>query len=159
MSTETPLPAEPVERVRVILERVVEALDVDADIEVSESDEEISARVEGDDLGVVIGRRGHTIDAIQLVCYRAAFAGSGERKRVMVDAAGYREERREAVERQAGRAAERALESGKEIELEAMSPTERRIVHQHLKDRSGVETFSEGTEPERCVVVAPLVSD
>jgi spoIIIJ-associated protein len=159
MSTETPLPAEPAERVRVILERVVEALDVDADVEVSESDEEISARVEGDDLGVVIGRRGHTIDAIQLVCYRAAFAGSGERKRVMVDAAGYREERREAVERQAGRAAERALESGKEIELEAMSPTERRIVHQHLKDRSGVETFSEGTEPERCVVVAPLVSD
>jgi spoIIIJ-associated protein len=159
MSTGTPLPAEPAERVRVILERVVEALDVDADIEVSESDEEISARVEGDDLGVVIGRRGHTIDAIQLVCYRAAFAGSGERKRVMVDAAGYREERREAVERQADRAAERALESGKEIELEAMSPTERRIVHQHLKDRSGVETFSEGTEPERCVVVAPLVSD
>jgi spoIIIJ-associated protein len=159
MSTGTPLPAEPAERVRVILERVVEALDVDADVEVSESDEEISARVEGDDLGVVIGRRGHTIDAIQLVCYRAAFAGSGERKRVTVDAAGYREERREAVERQAGRAAERALESGKEIELEAMSPTERRIVHQHLKDRSGVETFSEGTEPERCVVVAPLVSD
>ena len=159
MSTETPLPAEPAERVRVILERVVEALDVDADVEVSESDEEISARVEGDDLGVVIGRRGHTIDAIQLVCYRAAFAGSGERKRVMVDAAGYREERREAVERQADRAAERALESSKEIELEAMSPTERRIVHQHLKDRSGVETFSEGTEPERCVVVAPLVSD
>jgi spoIIIJ-associated protein len=159
MSTETPLPTEPAERVRVILERVVEALDVDADVEVSESDEEISARVEGDDLGVVIGRRGHTIDAIQLVCYRAAFAGSGERKRVMVDAAGYREERRETVERQADRAAERALESGKEIELEAMSPTERRIVHQHLKDRSGVETFSEGTEPERCVVVAPLVSD
>jgi spoIIIJ-associated protein len=159
MSTETALPAEPAERVRVILERVVEALDVDADVEVSESDEEISARVEGDDLGVVIGRRGHTIDAIQLVCYRAAFAGSGERKRVMVDAAGYREERREAVERQADRAAERALESSKEIELEAMSPTERRIVHQHLKDRSGVETFSEGTEPERCVVVAPLVSD
>src|SRR4051794_22433962 len=159
MSTETPLPAEPAERVRLILERVVEALDVDADVEVSESDEEISARVEGDDLGVVIGRRGHTIDAIQLVCYRAAFAGSGERKRVMVDAAGYREERREAVERQADRAAERALESGKEIELEAMSPTERRIVHQLLKDRSGVETFSEGTEPERCVVVAPLVSD
>ena len=159
MSPAASLPAEPAERVRVILERVVEALDVEAEVEVSESDEEIAAHLEGEDLGVVIGRRGHTIDAIQLVCYRAAFAGSDERKRVMVDAAGYREERREAVERQAQRAAERALESGKEIELEAMSPTERRIVHQHLKDRSGVETFSEGTEPERCVVVAPLVSD
>jgi len=67
--------------------------------------------------------------------------------------------RNELVERQADRAAERALESGKEIELEAMSSTERRIVHQHLKDRSGIETFSEGSEPERCVVVAPLVAD
>ncbi len=153
------LPAEPAERVRVILERVVEALDLDADVDVSEDSDEISGRIEGEDLGMVIGRRGHTIDAIQLVCYRAAFAGSGDRKRVSVDAAGYREERREVVERQADRAAERALESGKEIELEPMSPTERRIVHQHLKDRSGIETFSEGAEPERCVVVAPLVAD
>ena len=152
------LPADPAERVRAILERVVEALDLDAEVEVSEDPDEISGRIEGEDLGVLIGRRGHTIDAIQLVCYRAAFSGSGERKRVSVDAAGYREERRETVERQAERAAERALESGKEIELEPMSPTERRIVHQHLKDRSGIETFSEGTEPERCVVVAPLVS-
>lgn len=150
---------EPAERVRAILDRVVGALHLDADVEVAEDDEEITGTIEGEDLGVLIGRRGHTIDAIQLVCYRAAFTGSGDRKRVSVDAAGYRQERREAVERQAERAAERALESGKEIELEPMSPTERRIVHQHLKDRSGVETFSEGTEPERCVVVAPLVSD
>ena len=78
---------------------------------------------------------------------------------MLVDAAGYREHRRESVERQADRAADRALESGKEIELEPMTATERRLVHQRLKDRSGVETFSEGTEPERCVVVAPLVSD
>jgi spoIIIJ-associated protein len=160
MSAEpTAVPAEPADRVRAILDRVVEALDLDAGVEVTEDDDEITGTIEGEDLGVVIGRRGHTIDAIQLVCYRAAFAGSGDRKRVTVDAAGYRQERQEAVERQAERAAERALESGKEIELEAMSPTERRIVHQHLKDRSGVETFSEGTEPERCVVVAPLVSD
>jgi spoIIIJ-associated protein len=159
MSPDAALPAEPAERVRAILERVVEAFALEAEVDVSEDSDEIRGRIEGDDLGVVIGRRGHTIDAIQLICYRAAFAGSGERKRVLVDAAGYREERREAVERQAERAAERALDSGKEIELEPMSPTERRIVHQHLKDRSGIETFSEGAEPERCVVVAPLVAD
>jgi spoIIIJ-associated protein len=94
-----------------------------------------------------------------LICYRAAFRGQPERKRVSVDAAGYRAERRDLVERQAERAADRALESGKEIELEPMSATERRLVHQHLKDRSGIETFSEGSEPERCVVVAPLVAD
>src|SRR4051794_1459003 len=153
------LAAEPADRVRAILERIVDDLDVEASVEVSENAEEIVGRVDGEDLGLVIGRRGQTIDAIQLICYRAAFRDSDDRKRVSVDAAGYREERREIVERQAERAAERALETGKEIELEAMSATERRIVHQVLKERQGIETFSEGSEPERCVVVAPLVSD
>jgi spoIIIJ-associated protein len=150
---------EPAERVRAILERVVEELQLDGRVEVAEDDEEIVGTVDGEDLGLLIGRRGQTIDALQLVCYRAAFQGRQDRKRVTVDAAGYRQERRELVERQAERAAERALSTGKEIELEAMSPTERRIAHQHLKERPGVETFSEGEEPERCVIVAPLFSD
>lgn len=150
---------EPVDRVRAILERVVDELRIDANIEVEEVDEEIVGRIEGDDVGLLIGRRGQTIDAVQLLCYRAAFRGRQDRKRVVVDAAGYRERRREAIERQADRAAERALKAGKEIELEPMTPTERRVVHQYLKDRGGIETFSEGQEPERCVIVAPLVSD
>jgi spoIIIJ-associated protein len=156
---ESALPDEPAERVRAILERVVEALDVEASVAVEEDGEEIVGRVDGEDVGLLIGRRGQTIDAVQLLCYRAAFRGRQDRKRVVVDAAGYRERRREAVERQADRAAERATQTGKEIELEPMSPTERRIVHQHLKDRAGIETFSEGEEPERCVIVAPLLSD
>jgi spoIIIJ-associated protein len=155
---ERSIPDEPAERVRAVLERVVEALDIDAHVEVEEDPEQIVGRVEGEDVGLLIGRRGQTIDAVQLLCYRAAFRGRQDRKRVMVDAAGYRARRREAVERQADRAAERALKTGKEIELEPMTPTERRVVHQHLKDRAGVETFSEGEEPERCVIVAPLVS-
>jgi spoIIIJ-associated protein len=150
---------EPADRVRAILERIVDELDVEATVEVSEADDEIVGRVDGEDLGLLIGRRGQTIDAVQLLCYRAAFRGRQDRKRVTVDAAGYRERRRDAVERQADRAAERALKSGNEIELEPMTPTERRVVHQYLKDRSGIETFSEGEEPERCVVVAPLLSD
>ena len=153
------MPAEPAERVRAILERIVDALDVEADVEVDEDPDQIVGRVDGEDVGLLIGRRGQTIDAVQLLCYRAAFRGLQERKRVVVDAAGYRERRQEAVERQADRAADRALKSGKEIELEPMSPTERRIAHQHLKDRPGVETFSEGSEPDRFVVVAPLVAD
>ncbi len=153
------LPDEPADRVRMVLERVVEELGVDAEVEVEEADEEIVGRVEGEDVGLLIGRRGQTIDAVQLLCYRAAFRGRQDRKRVVVDAAGYRERRREAVQRQADRAAERALKTGKEIELEPMTPTERRVVHQHLKDRAGIETFSEGEEPERCVIVAPLLSD
>jgi spoIIIJ-associated protein len=153
------MPPEPAERVREVLEEIVDALDLDADVEIDESDEGIVGRVEGDDLGLLIGRRGQTIDAVQLVCYRAAFRGIPERKRVSVDAAGYRERRRESVERQADRAADRALETGKEIELEPMSPNERKLVHDYLKDRSGLETFSEGEEPGRCVIVAPLVGE
>ena len=153
------LPGEPADRVRAVLEEVVEALDLAAAIDVSEQEDRIVGRIDGEDLGLLIGRRGQTIDAIQLLCYRAAFRGHNERKRVVVDAAGYRDRRREVVERQAERAAERALESGKEIELEPMTPTERKLVHDHLKDRSGLETFSEGDEPDRCVVVAPLVGD
>src|SRR5215211_6448104 len=156
---EAVLATEPVDRVRAILERVVDELDLEATVEISETADEIVGRVNGDDLGLLIGRRGQTIDAVQLLCYRAAFRGRQDRKRVTVDAAGYRERRREAVERQADRAADRALKTGNEIELEPMTPTERRVVHQYLKDRAGIETFSEGDDPERCVVVAPLLSD
>jgi spoIIIJ-associated protein len=153
------LPDSPAARVEVLLAEIVDALDLDGDVLVEERDEEIAARVEGEELGLLIGRRGQTIDAVQLICYRVAFRGRGDRKRVSVDASGYRERRRETVERQADRAAERALESGNEIELEPMSASERKVVHDHLKDRPGLETFSEGEEPERCVVVAPLVGD
>ncbi|MCD6014592.1 MAG: single-stranded nucleic acid binding domain protein [Solirubrobacterales bacterium] len=151
------LPDEPAGRVEALLDEIVDALDLDAEVVVEEVEDEIAARVEGHDLGLLIGRRGQTIDAVQLICYRVAFRGRGDRKRVSVDAAGYRERRRQTVERQADRAADRALETGKEIELEPMSPTERKIVHDRLAERSGLETFSEGEEPERCVIVAPLV--
>jgi spoIIIJ-associated protein len=153
------MPDEPGERVRIVVERVLDALDIDADVEIDESEERIVARVDGeDDLGLLIGRHGQTIDALQLLCYRAAFRGSGERKRVVVDAAGYRERRYEALNRQADSAAERALRSGNPVELEPMSAQERRAVHDHLKERAGIETYSEGDEPDRRVIVAPLIS-
>ena len=144
---------------RAILDRVVDALELEANVGVEEDEARILGTVNGEDVGLLIGRRGQTIDAVQLICYRAAFRGREDRKRVVVDAAGYRERRRSMVERQADRAADRALETGREIELEPMTPNERKIVHDHLKERSGVETFSEGEEPERCVIVAPLISD
>lgn len=151
------LPADPAERVRSIVGRVVEALGLDAEVEVDDNPDEIVARVEGEDLGLLIGRRGQTIDAVQMICYRAAFRGHNERKRVVVDASGYRERQREILERQADQAAERALKRGRPTDLEPMSAQERRVVHERLKDRGGVETYSEGDEPDRRVVVAPLV--
>ncbi len=154
------MPEEPAERVRLILERVLDELDLGGNVEISESDDQILAAVDGDeDYGLLIGKRGQTIDALQLLCYQAAFQGLVDRKRVVVDAAGYRERRRETLERRADRAAEEALESASPIELDAMSAPERRVVHERLKERPEVETYSEGTEPNRCVVVAPLVSE
>jgi spoIIIJ-associated protein len=154
------MPEAPVERVRVVLERVLVELDLEGEVEIEEGEEEISAAIDGDDdFGLLIGRRGQTIDALQLLCYQAAFRGMRERKRVRLDVAGYRQRRREVLERRADRAAEEALQISRPVELEEMSAQERRVVHERLKERAEVETYSEGDEPHRCVVVAPLLSD
>lgn len=152
------VPEAPAERVRALLERVVEGLGLEAAVEVSEDDDGIRGVVAGEDLGLLIGRHGQTIDAVQMLCYRAAFKGDEERKRVGVDAAGYRLQRAELLHREADRAAEAAAKRGNPVRLEPMSAVERKVVHDRLADRAGIETYSEGEEPERCVVVAPLVS-
>jgi spoIIIJ-associated protein len=153
------LPDQPAERVRALLDRIVEELGLEAEVSVSEDDEQISASVDGDEVGLLIGRHGQTIDAVQLLCYQAAFRGRSERKRVTVDAAGYRDRRGETLRRRADVAAEDAVRRGGPVELEPMAATERRVVHEYLRDRPEVETYSEGDEPHRCVVVAPLVTD
>lgn len=159
-SPEFEQPEAPAERVTAILDRILDELDLDADVEVTETDEEILAAIDGgDDLGILIGRRGQTLDALQLICYRAAFQGNSDRKRVTIDAAGYRERRRDLLTEEADIAAERATRNGEAVRLEPMSASERRMVHEVLKDRSDVETYSEGDDPERRVVVAPLLGD
>lgn len=153
-------PDEPVDRVRELVEGVLDELDLEGEVEVEETDDRIEAIVVGDDdYGLLIGKRGQTIDALQLLCYQAAFRGLRERKRVVVDAAGYRQRRHDVLVGRAERAAERALDTGRAVEMDEMSAQERRVVHEHLKDRPGVETYSEGDEPHRCVVVAPLVAE
>ena len=158
-ATHEPMPAEPLDRVRLVLERIVGELGLDAEVSVEEDDEEIRASVEGEEVGLLIGRRGQTIDAVQLLCYQAAFRGRPERKRVSVDASGYRDRRSEALERRADMAAEQASREGRAVELEPMSSGERRVVHEHLRERPGLDTYSEGDEPNRFVVIAPLLTD
>jgi spoIIIJ-associated protein len=144
-------------RVQDLMERLVSAIGVEATVEVQENEEGVSARFIGDDLGLLIGHRGQTLDAIQHVAYRVAFKGSPARKRVEVDAAGYRDRRAVALRATADQAAETAIHDRRPVELEAMSPLERKVVHEHLKTRHDVETYSEGQEPARRLVVAPLV--
>ena len=111
MSESYDWPDNPAERAQELVEGVLDELDLDGEVVVEEDDERILLTVEGeDDYGLLIGKRGQTIDALQLLCYQAAFRGMRERKRVVVDAAGYRERRRETLEGRADRAAEQALD-------------------------------------------------
>ncbi|MEA2432262.1 MAG: spoIIIJ-associated protein [Thermoleophilaceae bacterium] len=152
------LPDEAAERVRAVVARVTQALGLRASVEVVETDDEIAATVNGEDLGLLIGKHGATIDALQHLAARIAFRGETHRKSVTIDAAGYRERREAALQRAADQAVEDALSYGRAVELEPMSAAERRIVHTYLRDRSEVATHSEGDEPDRRLVVSPVRS-
>ena len=145
------------EVVRDLLERVVESLGLKASVDVRYDGETVTGTVHGTDLGLFIGRHGQTIDAVQHLAYRIALAhGQGERQRIVIDAEGYRARREEALHRQADEAADDALRYARPVALDAMTASERKLVHEYLRDRGDVETYSEGEEPERHLVVAPL---
>jgi len=150
------LSAEPVERLRAVVTRVVQELGLDATVDIEETAEELRATVNGEDLGLLIGKHGATIDALQHLAMRAALRGDAERKQVVVDAAGYRERREVALHRAADRAVADCLRFGRPIDLEPMRPLERKVVHMYLRDRTDVETHSEGDEPDRRLVVTPV---
>jgi spoIIIJ-associated protein len=148
--------SDPIVRTRLLLERITAALGVSCSVEVRETGDAIVAVCTGSDLGLLIGRHGQTIDSIQYLANAIVNRGAHDgRKRIEVDAAGYRARREEALHREALRAAEQAIEGGREVVLEPMSAIERRVVHERLKDHPGVATSSEGAEPHRYVVVAP----
>jgi spoIIIJ-associated protein len=145
------------DRVQELLERVAGALGLEAGVVVEEDDEGIRGTLDGDDLGLFIGHHGQTIDAVQHLAFKVANrdAERDAAVRVTINAAGYRERREQMLHRQADHAASRASRSGRPVALDAMSATERKVVHEYLKDRDDVETYSEGTEPDRHLVVAP----
>jgi spoIIIJ-associated protein len=150
------IPDEPGERVRAVVARIVHALGLRATVDIEESGDEIRATVNGDELGLLIGKHGATIDAVQHLAFRAAFRGRETRKQVTVDAAGYRERRAAALHRMADRAASEALRYDRAVELEPMRAPERKIVHTYLSERTDVETHSEGDEPDRRLVISPV---
>jgi len=142
---------------RRFLERASAAIGAACSVTVDERDDALVATLGGADLGLLIGRHGQTIDALQYVANAIAFRHGAER-RVVVDAAGYRARRESALHGIAHRAAEQAAASGRRVSLEPMTAIERRVVHEYLKDDPEVDTVSEGTEPNRFVVVVPARS-
>jgi spoIIIJ-associated protein len=140
-------------RMRELVETVVGAMGIVARVDVRETSDGVLVTCTGGDLGLLIGKHGQTIDALQYVANAASFR-SGAGKPVTIDAAGYRERRRVTLEGIAVRAAEQAI-TGERVLLEPMTAVERKVVHERLKEVTGVETSSEGTEPNRYVVVSP----
>ena len=140
-------------RMRELVETVIGAMGITARVDVRETDDGVVVTCTGGDLGLLIGKHGQTIDALQYVANAASFR-SGADKPVTIDAAGYRERRRMTLEGIALRAAEQAA-GGERVLLEPMTAVERKVVHERLKEVVGVETSSEGTEPNRYVVVSP----
>ena len=142
--------------VRELLERTIAACGVPATVRIDVDDDQLVATLVGADLGVLIGRHGQTIDALQYLANAIGHRALGDdRLRVVVDAAGYRARRAATLETVARHAAEQAVATGLRVELEPMTAIERRVVHELLKDDPGVETSSEGSEPTRFIVVLP----
>jgi spoIIIJ-associated protein len=141
---------------RTLVARIVTTLGVDAEVDAHEEPEAIVVTCSGPDVGLLIGRHGQTIDSIQYLLNAIGWRAYGEeRKEVVVDAAGYRARRKATLEALALRVADRVRESGEREELEPMTAVERKVVHLRLKEEAGVGTTSEGTEPNRYVVVLP----
>ena len=162
-AVDEPEPPEPVDEseqasdVRDVVERILEAIGVQARLEIVETDETVTATIVGRELGLAIGKHGQTIDAIQYLANAAVWRGRGDdRKAVVVDAAGYRARREATLEALANRSAERAISSARSVELDPMTAVERKVVHLALKETAGVVTRSEGTEPNRFVVIDPV---
>ena len=142
--------------VRELLGLIVSEIGVHAQLTIDEDEETLTAAFSGRDLGLLIGKHGQTIDAIQYLANAIVYRGQTEdRKAIVVDAAGYRERRKASLDALAVRSAERAASTGQRVELEPMTAVERKVVHLRLKDYPGVTTSSEGTEPNRFVVIAP----
>jgi spoIIIJ-associated protein len=142
--------------VREVLDRILAAIGVRARIEIHQGDELLTATFVGRELGLLIGKHGQTIDAIQYLANAIVGRNRGdERIPVVVDAAGYRARRQASLDALATRSADQAVSSGEPVELEPMTAVERKVVHVSLQDHPGVTTRSEGTEPNRFVVIDP----
>lgn len=138
-----------------VLRDLFKCMKIEVEINTEKTDGYIKINLTGPDLGVLIGRRGDTLDAIQYYINLAANKNAEKRERFVLDIEGYRERREETLSKLALRLAEKAKRKGKDVVLEPMNPHERRIIHTALQNHSEVFTYSEGEEPYRKIVIAP----
>ena len=141
---------------REIVERIAAGIGADVSVATRTHESGVTVTCSGPDVALFIGKHGQTIDAVQYLANAITRAAGGDHE-VLVDAAGYRARRTATLENLARRTAQRASATGRRVAMEPMTPVERKIVHEALKDDPEVETASEGSEPNRFVVVVPRV--
>jgi spoIIIJ-associated protein len=141
---------------REIVERIAAGIGADVTVTTRTHESGVTVTCSGADVALFIGKHGQTIDAVQYLANAITRAAGGEHE-VLVDAAGYRARRTATLQNLARRTAQRASATGRRVAMEPMTPVERKIVHEALKDDPEVETASEGSEPNRFVVVVPRV--
>ncbi|MGI6668248.1 MAG: RNA-binding cell elongation regulator Jag/EloR [Acetivibrionales bacterium] len=137
------------------LRDVLDKMNVSVDVEGMEEEDALLFKISGKDSGIVIGRRGETLDALQYLTSLVVNKRSNGYKRVTIDIENYRQRREETLVRLAGRLAQRVVRNRRSITLEPMNPYERRIIHSALQNNNRVETYSVGEEPNRKVVITP----
>lgn len=140
------------------LEEVFKAMKVDVKVDVIETENEISLKVLGDDVAIIIGRRGETLDALQYITNLAVNKGVDEYKKVFIDVESYRVKREETLERLANKIAHKVIRTKKSVVLEPMNPYERKIIHATLQNNAAIKTYSIGKEPYRKIVVSSAAS-
>lgn len=140
---------------RTFLSNVFGAMGLDVEISAKSDGETLLAEMEGEHMGLIIGKRGDTLDALQYLTSLVVNHETDDRKRVILDTENYREKRRNALISLANRLADKVVRTGKKHTLEPMNPYERRIIHSCLQANDGVTTFSIDEEPRRRIVIAP----
>jgi spoIIIJ-associated protein len=141
-------------RIEKFLQDLFNKMDMKVEIEIKEETENIQVNLKGDNMGILIGRRGETLDALQYLTSIVANKGKDDYKKVIMDTENYRRKREEALINLANNVAERVIRLRKSVTLEPMNPYERRIIHSALQQNNKIETYSVGEEPNRKVVIA-----
>jgi spoIIIJ-associated protein len=139
---------------RKFLEEVLQTMGFQAEVEEVTKDGSRILTITGEGMGLIIGRHGQTLDSLQYLVNIVANRYADKRLRIVLDAENYRAKRRESLQQMAEKLAKQVIQSRRLVRLEPMSATERKIIHSYLQGRSGIETHSEGTEPNRYVVIS-----
>lgn len=142
-----------------LLEEIVSYFAPDTEIHVTEDADEVDISLEGDDIGILIGKRGATLNAIEYLINIITNKKQKTRINVKLDAANYRENRKQALEKLSSRLADKVSNTGRSVELEPMSSRERKMIHIALKEREDVYTYSKGDEPYRKIVISAKKKD